>query len=1138
MISLLLVLVFCLSLLPLQTFAASGSSPVSCRLLTRQISLSWTYYITYSWYGREWSSLETNAETNYNAWLHMSESDKLEVLRHYSGFTSQLKGQFSGWEEMLEFALVKTGWRQLKEAHNQKMKQKYFKELDDFYSGGIGTFTLPGDSGSWLTADECKNYEKLYDEYTAIWHSGKDSYDKLVNMKNAQISNAVNALSSELIKIIMDNVTSGKPGGETVDDLVDATWEMLDENLKITERVKEYTGLNTPKGYVEDTAKEFADKFTGEDDRIDIGDAIELINLLNRLMAAQEKHANVCMEKCLERRSQLVQLGASYQENADTRKQEHESADAAREESYRAAACQQVNFVDLTPGIMVSRDTFDVDGVAGLNPEELANFYSACLSAAKNWANNEWSYASSGLNELWNNNYQNETIGKSDPRYFDHDHWYVWRTDYDGNKPLPNSLYVEAFSEYNGIVEEFGDDLVRKNRDRMSNGRELAERLFRLTTDYEEALNAYALGYENVLEALYELREELVSAQSAYVSAWETERNRYIEYAAPYRARAYNVTHQDSGEYYGDWRFSAEEAASKWQDFEERNLYHCQYFLRGAEAFDQPLRDLDCEINWLTGNAEKFRQEIEEFHNFLPMYYEQYAEVQKELNSGISIANHCLSELDTQRSGYPEWITGFTLTMMMTNPVVGGITVPAEIIDKILADYHIDKVTYEERVSVLENTVAPKLLNWIKCEKELLNQLQRAENLIAKSSRKRSQDLGNSWTDAEIYNFNHIPDVSHNVEIVPVLKMVSSSDPYYHRYNTLNYFDETDAVIMPNTSEYLPQMSVLYDDMIGNGSPVQALRSRCAKLMEERGDLLRVAKAGLLYKTNDYYTSKGASDTYFSKNYPYDVNSSDSYNVFYWAYRGSLRSWDGYYYQEEVLQPVIGLLRNINYGYTDYNPVTSLKKGAAGGPVLFAAEPADAVLAIDGTATLSVSAVGEDASIPPTFPEVYWSSSDESIVSVDANGKITGRLPGTATVTATAADSPSASPITLDFRVEVTGGERPAPEELGEGIYIIPAEAKRSGTQIAFTGVIGTNGETDFVNCTVLAAVYDANGRFLGCSAPKSIAVYNGQESPLSLNVPCMPEQAPASLKLFLMDAGKHTPLTHYAPIALPVGNS
>ena len=1121
LLCILLTIVMALALLPVQALAA----PVSCELMDKGITFTWRYYVVYRYHGEVYNSNETDSQTNYEAWSHMSADDKMKVLRHFSGFTSQLRGQFANADELLDYGLEKTGWRRLRDTFNKKMAAKYFPALDAFY-GEVGQFELPYDAETYLSAEEVQNYQKLRKEYDLIRSSGKEAYDRLVKLKNTQITNAVSAISSELIQIIMDNVTGGKPGGE-LDDLLDSTVEMLDENLKITETLKEYTGLKTP----EDVALEFVDKYTGEEDRIDTGEAVELINLIDRLMTAQEKHATVCMEKCELRAEQLKELGAVYNEAVTQRRADKEAAEAKRQDAYREAVKQNVNLVDLTPGISVKRDDYDSNHDGTLDADEQENYRAACLSAAENWRADQWKWATDNLHEFWRNNYENEALGTGDPRYFDTAYFTQWRTKYDGTtgKALPNEFYNNAFS---ALRNRLGED-APVFTDTPGSFLGVWESLFTSRTDYREVLSDYEQGYNVALDELNRLKGELQTARETYLSAWEDARNEYVTTVIPWRTLAFNLTHQLEGEWYGDWRFPTEDAEKKWQDFEQTNERYGEYFLRGAEQIDALVPAIDAEIARVTSNRELFVQGRDAYYNSLPGYFKQCAEVQEELEDGLAIANHCLSELASMKEKYPDWVTQYNVRYCV-NYIVGGVIVPDEILNMILGDrrYFTGEESYDEQVAKLENTLAPKLGDWLRRERELLNQLRRAEKLLGEASGKRIQDIAqDGWREAELINLNSLPGVNHGVRIVPMLDLIMSSDPYYHYYNVLNYYDENDVQAIP-WDGCTPQLSALYDDMIGNGSPMRMIRARYARLLEERSDLLRVAKAGKLYETNDFYSEMGYSADYFSKNYGSTVNWNDSRNIYYWAWHGSLRPWDLYSYANDVIKPVADAIRAVNNGGA-YNPVGRLEKGgaSAAGEVVLAEAAPDAVLETGGTMRFSVTAVGEDTSVEPSYPNVYWSSSDESIASVDEKGTITGRLPGTVTITATAEDSPRSNPITVSFTLQVRSGSVTEISQLGDGIYALAPRAARSDAQVRVSGVLGINGD-EFVSGTLIAAAY-ANGRFLGCAA-SPFRIQGSETMPIDCALPlASADPADVTVKLFLVESAGYRPQTGYSPVLL-----
>ena len=756
---------------------------------------------------------------------------------------------------------------------------------------------------------------------------------------------------------------------------------------------------------------------------------------------------------------------------------------------------------NLEPGHGVDWEEYDKNGngVIDADTDELTEFNAARLSAAYEWAKNEWTYAVLGLRSTWEYNWKNETIHSGDSRYFDHDRWYVWQTKYDGDgKPLPNEFYNDAFPQYKTIMDGVSLGPVNGPSGSVESACEWAQAHFKATNSYRQALDAYDLGYRNLISNLDSLKNQLIAAKQSYIDAWETQRNLYISYASPYRKRAYELTHQASYvEPYGDWSgwdaSSGAALAGKWGDFEEEYQGHTWYFASSARDFDDALEKIEQEIAAETASYETYKQGIEAFDNWLPQYFKYNAEVQTELVQGLSIVNNCLNELETLRGNYPDWVTEFNVTANI-NSVVGGIIIPNNIRQMIADDYGLDMRSYilaEDDYPVLENRVAPQVGTWLQREKELLNQIYRADRLLGEASHKRPQDVAyQGWSDAELHNLNTLPGVSHGVVIEPMLDLISHSDPYYQYHNSLNYFYESDSTpALPAMPGYTVQLSVLYDDMMGNGAPMRAMRARYARFMEERGDLLRLAYNSELYQENAYDTAKGVSKNYFNDTYPSNWSPNNSKSIEYWASRGSFRLWDLYnflngYNGNENFADQIGNITSINYGTRSYNPVNRLQKGgrvnaflapkdgAAYAALLFADAPADATLEVGETTRFAVTAVGENDAFDPTYTGVYRSSSDESIATVDMTGKVTALLPGTVTITATAADSPAANPITADYTVQVKSGAYTSLAELGGGIYILSPEVASSGSRVTVTGLLGTNDSDDFARGTILAAIW------------------------------------------------------------------
>lgn len=116
-------------------------------------------------------------------------------------------------------------------------------------------------------------------------------------------------------------------------------------------------------------------------------------------------------------------------------------------------------------------------------------------------------------------------------------------------------------------------------------------------------------------------------------------------------------------------------------------------------------------------------------------------------------------------------------------------------------------------------------------------------------------------------------------------------------------------------------------------------------------------------------------------------------------------------------------------------------------------------LAVDATHTLTATVAPEEI----TDPEVSWSSSDESVATVDTEGVVTGVTEGTATITVTTADGGH----TAQAEVTVTAGAEDGSDDASDG----------NDDAVAVTGVT--------LSAETLEVTVDATGTLTATVAPE-----------------------------------------------------
>ena len=156
---------------------------------------------------------------------------------------------------------------------------------------------------------------------------------------------------------------------------------------------------------------------------------------------------------------------------------------------------------------------------------------------------------------------------------------------------------------------------------------------------------------------------------------------------------------------------------------------------------------------------------------------------------------------------------------------------------------------------------------------------------------------------------------------------------------------------------------------------------------------------------------------------------------------------------------------------------------------------------------------------------------------MDENGLVTAVGLGDTTITATAQDSPSASPISLTYSVHVSAGAYDSEEEIyaamGGDVWALVGESLTvSGGKAICSGTLAYNGDAFYVP-QMICAIYQG-GRFLGMSAavcslvPESVCAFRAEAS--------LPAGGTGDLtaKLFLLEADSYIPISEYTPMTIP----
>ncbi|MBE7004509.1 MAG: Ig-like domain-containing protein [Ruminococcaceae bacterium] len=840
---------------------------------------------------------------------------------------------------------------------------------------------------------------------------------------------------------------------------------------------------------IEDKIKDLVgiSKLTGEADRIETDKAAKVIELFWELMGVQQRMAFNCMMKCQQMESTLTQLSASCASTASKRTASLAAAEAKRQQEYEAAVNANVAQSDIDPKISVTR-----------NQNETQESYDARrLSAAKTWATAEFDKVEADMDQLWSGGYD---PSKYSPAELNRSKWLEWSNS-------PSAFYTRCFKTYLNKLDSnagnaSGTSTLNSCSVIMLNS---PENLFKYYTGYDAWLETVYAGYDAALSALTQIESEI----NAYIDEKDRAAVNFRTAATPYRNRGWNLTASHctwSDEGYGNWGVSD----SLWTNLQSTFSQRCAA-LRVSEDVYNMLESVRAEKNRVSQYKAEYERMQEGFEASLPELYELYAYSQDELDYSLSLAMRTIESLKTLQASYPDWIknakTGYS-------PIGAGQVAAASGTTNEPLETTVFKgvSSISARYEIMENQLVPQLLDYRQRESELLATLDKAKQLFQAAADKRNADDGALYGQAaELANLNARQLGSMTIQNhVDMMKSYGFYD-YYYGLNGKSLPKKTTAI------------EPLLADLSGDSPYMVKIRALHAELLEKKGDYLRQAQAGTLRSTSafdDRYHKNGSVSSYTT-------------GIYGDAFFRSYTYWSVWNYWYENIRPIIEELDDVLYHNITYVPVTSLSKGGAqlaesGGAA------ADLTLELGQSGRLSVTVKPANA----TYPELVWRSSDETVATVDQNGVVTSLLPGSATITATAADSPSESRITASFSVRVTSNGYSSLSQLGDGYFLLAPSVKRSGKVVTVNALLGTNGTAglgngnEFLYARAIFAVYQS-GRFLGATAVDCIP-YRGELTELSASITlsAAPSEA-VTVKLFLLEHDSLCPAMGYEPITL-----
>ncbi len=1101
-------------LCPQEALAAqSGSDFLHAKLISTGYIPGYGHYIVYEYLGDRLTSDKTSSVTNLAAWKRMSDADRMKVTKWFAGWNRDQTEQFgtTGKAQMDDWAMRKTGWKQAGQQLRANLMQKNYPELYAYYGDPDNPTTHALDYSEYDTqsfgefsAKEKAELDVMLNRYGVAVSTGVDAYRKLANLKQAQTNVAVTFISSELIKIIMDNALSGRPSGE-LDDLKDKIWDVVDDQLKITDTIKEKTGLR----YL--SKEDVIDDLTGESDRIEGDAAISAIQQLEKLMAAQQCLAEEMMNFCkLESNTLRTKYGKLRSDDSDRRTL------AAQQKSEYEAAIEAAK----TAGAVLSELYKNGPSQSELNENCPRDSYgsddawkAAQRQYAQSWAQDKLRSAGESAANL----VSGYTTSSSDGSQ--------WNTAWE-TFTMPYLNLGDAFKKSGYVAKR---DAV----------------------------------YGQFDTELARLRTAKTQVQT-YISAWRSNSDALKSALKPHQTIAFTMTHGLT-QSYGPWKL----AETNYSDFVSQYFDQpFETIENNIFKGEDQLRLINAHIEELTAGKAEYAASVETFETYLAKVNAIYKATEEDLEYAMPLLRQAVDGLFALRERYPEWLAEYSnIYYQIQNRDASHAMLPLRAGSKLSSfwfggDLNTDLSKHEASLQNLYNAVK----DYPEDEAEYIGEICRLTLMIdtARSQRDSIDGESNHLTGTELDNlyalfggrYKRYSDLYDEYQLLDdssgTVKM------YYDSYGSglreqysvrarvsqcLQYRGFSDT---PNT-----MVKVLVNDLEGKSLYLDNMRTLYEQLLAERAALMEKAASASesvkqqAYERLRYYELKGDRYATRTPNYTYYLNSTAS--IAEEAYRRTYNFAVVDEFYASHITPVLTGIWAVYNGDSGYNKVTGL---AGGGVTLMAS--VNAALQSGGRAKLPAT-VKTANSKPATIPDVLWKSSDQDVVTVDETGTITALAPGSATITATALGSPDlvlladqngeltgeySGGYTVAYDINVSSDGIASVADMDTDYKLAGPTAKLSGGKLQFHAVLLYNGIfagdeeswADPPQLSVLISFYNKNGRFLGCGTD-SLMLAKGHGSELNAEIPLSALPAGGvTVKILLLDASL-TPLSGYEPL-------
>lgn len=343
--------------------------------LLRTVGDGLNYYVEYEINGRTYRSDQVGTLINKKAWSLFDDEDKMALAKNYSFSPNERVNQFgSGSADITSWVNEKQGWTQAAEILRQRIVNKHYPDLTNYFEnpssiiiGNTNMADISMESVGFLNNSELA----LLTEYTllaekintlrTVYAAGQASYNSLKSFKTQQISIAVKSISSDLIKLIVDQIL-------VPNVIMSPTGKLSSAFASVVGLIEQQVGITDS----------LYKKLLGES--INAASASEVINDLWKLINNVEEIANNLKDKCESLVSEIEQNIASLKikelqiiQNDDFKKEEQTIAI----NTTIAQVVAPIEYIFYSDAETESERTADINNQALIELDEVMSLYNA-----------------------------------------------------------------------------------------------------------------------------------------------------------------------------------------------------------------------------------------------------------------------------------------------------------------------------------------------------------------------------------------------------------------------------------------------------------------------------------------------------------------------------------------------------------------------------------------------------------------------------------------------------------------------------------------------------------------------------------------------------------------------------------------